>query len=74
LSKTRKFSLNLPPGFEIAIAAQGLKRPRIMAKSPDNLIFVTDMYNRTDNQKGAVYILEGFDAESGKFSKATAYL
>lgn len=45
-----------------------------MAKSPDNRIFVTDMYNRTDNQKGAVYVLDGFDKTSGRFSKVTPYL
>lgn len=74
LSKTKKLNLNLPPGFEITVAAQGLKRPRFMAKSPDNRIFVTDMYNRTDNQKGAVYVLEGFDAGKGSFSKVTPYV
>lgn len=74
LSKTKKFNLYLPRGFEITVAAQGFKRPRFMAKSPDNRIFVTDMYNRTDNQKGAVYVLEGFDAGKGTFSKATPYL
>lgn len=74
LSKTKKLNLNLPPGFEITVAAQGLKRPRFMAKSPDNRIFVTDMYNRTDNQRGAVYALEGFDPGKGSFSKVTPYL
>lgn len=74
LSKTKKLTLNLPPGFEITVAAQGLKRPRFMAKSPDNRIFLTDMYNRTDNQKGVVYVLEGFDAGKGSFSKVTPYL
>src|SRR5882724_11720485 len=74
LSKTRKFNLNLPPGFEITIAAQGLKRARFMAKSPDGRVFVTDMFNRTDNQKGAVYVLDGFDGATGKFNRVTAYL
>ncbi len=74
LSKTKTFNLYLPPGFEITVAAQGLKRARFMAKSPDGRIFVTDMYNRTDNQKGSVYVLEGFDAESGKFNKVTPFL
>src|SRR6266404_7518663 len=74
LSKTRKFNLNLPSSFEITVAAQGLKRARFMAKSPDNRVFVTDMYNRTDNQRGAVYVLDGFDTNSGKFNKVTPYL
>src|ERR1700730_14227484 len=74
LSKTRKFNLNLAPGFEITVAAQGLKRARFMARSPDGRVFVTDMFNRTDNQKGAVYELDAFDADSGTFNKVTAYL
>lgn len=74
LSKTRKFNLYLPPGFEITVAAQGLKRARFMARSPDDRIFVTDMFNRTDNQKGAVYVLDAFDADSGKFNRVTTYL
>jgi glucose/arabinose dehydrogenase len=74
LRKTKKFNLNLPRALEITVAAQGLKRARFMAKSPDNRIFVTDMFNRTDNQKGAVYVLDGFDAPTGKFNKVTAYL
>ena len=74
LSKTKRFNLNLPPGFEITVAAQGLKRPRFMSKSPDGRIFLTDMFNRTDNQKGAVYVLDGFDAATGKFNKLMPYL
>lgn len=74
LGKTRKFNLYLPKGFDITIAAQGLKRPRFFAKSPDGRVFVTDMFNRTDNKKGAVYALDGFDSNTGKFSKITPYL
>jgi len=48
---------------------KGLKRVRFMAKSPDGRIFVTDMFNRTDNQKGAVYILDAFDTGADKFNK-----
>jgi glucose/arabinose dehydrogenase len=32
------------------------------------------MYNLTDNKKGAVYILEGFDLESKSFAKVIPYL
>lgn len=74
LGKTRTFNLYLPPGFEIRVAAQGLKRVRFMARSPDHRVFVTDMFNRTDNQKGSVYVLDGFDAARGKFNKVTPYL
>lgn len=74
LTKGRSFNLNLPPGFEIAVAAQGLKRVRFMAKSPDNRIFVTDMYNLTDNKKGVVYILDNFDVSAKRFGKVTQFL
>ncbi len=74
LSNGKKFSLNLPPEFDITIAAQGLKRVRFMAKSPDGRIFVTDMYNRADNSRGTVYILEGWDGKSGSFARVVPYL
>jgi glucose/arabinose dehydrogenase len=45
-----------------------------MAKSPDNRIFVTDMYNLTDNKRGAIYILDGWDTETGKFAKVIPYM
>src|SRR2546421_2080802 len=58
LSRGRTFSLELPEGFDIRVAAQGLNRPRFMAQSPDGRIFVTDMFSRADNTRGAVYILD----------------
>src|SRR5256714_843266 len=61
LSGGRSFSLNLPEGFAVSVAAEGLRRVRFMSKSPDGRIFVTDMYNLTDNKRGAVYILDGFE-------------
>jgi glucose/arabinose dehydrogenase len=74
LAGGRTFELNLPEGFAISVAAQGLKRVRFMAQSPDRRIFVTDMYNLTDNKRGVVYILDGFDAASRSFKKVTPYL
>lgn len=74
LSGGRSFNLNLPEGFEISVAAQGLKRVRFLAKSPDGRIFVTDMYNRTDNKRGAVYILDSFDPASRSFKAVVPYL
>ncbi len=74
LSRERTFDLYLPEGFAIKVAAQGLKRVRFMAKSPDDRIFVTDMYNLTDNSRGVVYILDQFDANTGTFNKITPYL
>jgi glucose/arabinose dehydrogenase len=74
LANGKSFDLNLPKGYEISIAAQGLKRVRFMALSPDDRVFVTDMFNRTDNRRGVVYILEQFDPDSRQFKKMTKYL
>jgi glucose/arabinose dehydrogenase len=74
LANGKTFNLNLPEGYGIKIAAQGLKRVRFMAWSPDQRIFVTDLYNRADNQRGAIYIINEVDAMSGKFSKPVPYL
>lgn len=74
LANGKSFELNLPEGYEISVAVQGLKRVRFMALSPDKRIFVTDMYNLTDNRLGVVYILDQFDPKAYKFKKVTKYL
>ena len=74
LANGKSFNLNVPEGFSINVAAQGLKRVRFMARSPDNRIFVTDMYNLADNSRGVVYILDGFDPATKSFAKVTSYL
>ena len=45
-----------------------------MARSPDDRIFVTDMYNLSDNKRGVVYILEDFDPATRQFKRLTKYL
>ena len=74
LANGKAFDLNLPEEFGISVAAQELKRVRFMARSPDGRIFVTDMYNLTDNTKGVVYILDEFNPASASFKKVTPYL
>ncbi|MDQ4121048.1 MAG: glucose/sorbosone dehydrogenase [Acidobacteriota bacterium] len=74
LKNGKTFDLNLPENYEITPAAEGLKRVRFFAKAPDGRIFVTDMHDLTDNRKGAVYILDEFDLQTGKFRKVTQYL
>ncbi len=74
LANGKNFSLNLPEGFAISVAAQGLKRVRFMAQAPDYRVFVTDMYNLTDNTKGVVYILDEFNPATETFKKVTTYL
>jgi len=74
LKSGKTFNLNLPAEFEIIPAAEGLKRVRFFAKAPDGRIFVTDMYNLTDNKRGAVNILDGWDEGSGRFAKVIPYM
>ena len=74
LAGGKSFQLNLPEGYAISVAAQGLKRVRFMALSPDQRIFVTDMYNLADNRRGVVYILDQFDPVTRKFRKVTKYM
>jgi glucose/arabinose dehydrogenase len=74
LKNGKSFTLNIADGFEIIPAAEGLKRVRFFARSPDGRIFVTDMYNLTDNKRGTVYILDGWDPAKGKFSKVIPYM
>lgn len=74
LKNGKTFSLNLPADYEIIPAVEGLKRVRFFAKSPDGRIFVTDMHDLTDNDKGKVYILDDWNSETGKFGKVSVYL
>lgn len=74
LKNGKTFNLNLPAEYEIIPAAEGLKRVRFFAKSPDGRIFVTDMYNLSDNKKGTVYILDDWNETTGKFGKVIPYL
>lgn len=74
LKNGKTFNLNLPENYEIIPAAEGLKRVRFFAKSPDGRIFVTDMYNLADNERGVIYILTEFDKETGKFGKVIPYM
>jgi glucose/arabinose dehydrogenase len=74
LKTGKSFNLNLPANFEVVPAAEGLKRVRFFAKAPDGRTFVTDMYNLTDNKRGVIYVLDGWNKRSGKFAKVTQYL
>ena len=74
LKNGKSFTLNVADGFEITPVVQGLKRVRFFAKSPDGRIFVTDMYNLTDNKRGTVYILDGWNERTAKFEKVMPYM
>lgn len=70
----RTISLNLPADTKVSLAAQKFNRPRFMAIAPDKRLFITDMFDKSDNTKGAIWILDGFDAKTGRFAKKQAYL
>src|ERR1041385_1483596 len=74
LANGKSFTLNLPERFEIAVAAEGLKRVRFMALSPDNRLFVTAMYNLTDNQGRVVHVRDEFDPKTKRFRKVTQFM
>lgn len=74
LKNGKQFFLNLPSDYEIIPAAEGLKRVRFFAKSPDGRMFVTDMYDLMDNKKGTVFILDEWNAQTGKFGKIIPYM
>lgn len=69
-----KFDLNIPKGYRISVAAEGINRPRFFAKSPDGRLFITDMFDRSDNKLGRVLILENWDENKKQFQKTTTYL
>lgn len=74
LKNGKTITLDLPADLEVIPAAEGLKRVRFFARSPDGRIFVTDMYNLTDNKRGSIYILDDWNAETGKFGKVIRYM
>jgi glucose/arabinose dehydrogenase len=73
LQKGVDLKINVPQGYNVSIAAEGLKRLRFLCKSPDGRLFATDMFNMDDNKKGKVYIFEDWDATNKKFNKVTAF-
>jgi len=74
LKKGLRFNLKLPDGYKITVAAEGLKRPRFFTKSPDGRLFITDMWDRSDNKKGRVLILDGWNEKEKKFTNIQTYL
>jgi glucose/arabinose dehydrogenase len=70
----KQITLNLPADYDVRVALDGLKRVRFMAKSPDGRIFATDMFNRADNKRGQVLILDGWNTAENRFARAVPYL
>ncbi|MCY7347820.1 MAG: hypothetical protein LH614_16600 [Pyrinomonadaceae bacterium] len=74
LKDGREFNLNLPANYEIMPAAEGLKRVRFFAVAPDGRIFVTDMFDMSDNRKGTVYLLDAWNSRTGKFGRIIPFM
>ncbi len=74
LQTGKNFQLQIPVGFNLSVAAEGLNRLRFLARSPDGRLFATDMFDRSDNKKGRVLLLEAWSAEKKKFEKISTYL
>jgi glucose/arabinose dehydrogenase len=70
----KSITLSLPAPFDINIAATGLRRVRFFAQAPDGRIFVTGMHDLSDNTRGSVFILDGWNAQTHAFSHVTHYL
>lgn len=66
-------NLKIPAGYHIAVAAEGMRRLRFMAKSPDGRLFCTDMYSLADNKRGKIYIFDGWDNTLKQFKKTTVF-
>ena len=74
LAKDIHFTLNIPAGYGISVAAEGLKRLRFLSLSPDQRLFATDMYDRSDNKKGKVLIFSDWNDSAKKFGRVITYL
>ena len=73
LEKGIELNLNVPKGYNISVAAEGLHRLRFLAKSPDGRLFGTDMHNLDDNKEGKVYLFEDWDNTDKRFRKITTF-
>lgn len=74
LAKGDSFTLNIPEGYRLSIAAEGLKRLRFLAMSPDGRLFATDMHDRSDNHKGRVLIFENWNDSLKKFGGVHTFI
>lgn len=74
LAKGLSFSWKIPTGYELLVASEGMERLRFITPSPDGRLFLTDMHDLTDNRKGRVYVVDGWDEGTGRFAVRHTYL
>jgi glucose/arabinose dehydrogenase len=70
----KSITLTLPNELDIHVAASGLRRVRFFAQSPDGRIFVTGMHDLSDNRLGSVFVLDGWDEKTHRFTRVIHYL
>lgn len=73
LKKGVQFDIKIPAGYHVSIAAEGMRRLRFLAKSPDNKLFATDMYSLADNKKGKIYLFGDWDNTTKTFKTTTTF-
>lgn len=74
LAKGLSFTLTVPKGYHIAVAAEGLNRLRFLSLSPDGRLFATDMFDRSDNEKGRVLIFDKWNEHTKRFDTVINFL
>lgn len=74
LSSGKTFTLSIPKNYRLSVVAEGYRKPRFMAKSPDGRLFIGEMYAASDTTKGRILILDNYDTAQGRFTKTTTYL
>ena len=74
LAKGVEFDLLVPEDHEVRVAAEGMERLRFITPSPDGRLFITDMHDLTDNKKGRVYILDGWNEDSARFTSRHVFI
>jgi glucose/arabinose dehydrogenase len=70
----KTITLNIPSDYSINVAADGFKRVRFMAWSPDHRLFVGEMTSASDTNTGRVLILDGFNSGNHTFAASHVYL
>ena len=68
------FKLEIPEGYKISVAYQGLKRLRFLDQSPDGKLISTDMINKDDNKKGIILWFRNWNEETKSFETADTIL
>jgi len=67
-------TLSTPASWKLSVAATGLHRVRFLTPTPDGRIIATDLKDLSDNAAGALWMLSGLDAKTGKFASVVPFL